>query len=113
MWNFFFGKKPQSPQVHTSFDMDKDMKYLFSLIATLLENERFKLDLHKKKILSDNDILEISNHVTSEVMQMIAPTYLDLLMKYIVDEDKVIQFVSLVVVKNTVQLGIQINKESV
>jgi hypothetical protein len=105
-------KAPPPPPAH-SFDFEKDMKYLFSLIATLMENERFKMDLHKKRLLTDDDILTISRNITTDVMEMISPQYMSLLNRYIAGDDKVVEFVSLVVVKNTVQLGLSINRNVV
>jgi ABC-type sulfate transport system substrate-binding protein len=112
MLNWLLGKKqPAAPMLH-HYDFEKDTKFLFSLIATQIENERFKLQIHKKNVLSDNDVIEISKTITQDVMETMSESYLQLLYRY-VDEEKLIDFVSTVVVKNTVQLGLTINRNVV
>jgi hypothetical protein len=110
---FGFGKTPAAPAFNLhQYDFEKDTKFLFAIIATQIENERFKLQIHKKNVLTDNDVIEISKTITQEVMETMSDSYQQLLYRY-VDEEKLIDFVSTIVVKNTVQMGLSINKHVV
>lgn len=108
----FQKEKPSLPPIYREFDFKKDTEFLFTLIATLLENERFKIQTIGKKLLNDSEIIEISQSVTSDTMTSMSASYKHLLTKY-VDEGQLIEFVAKIVVKNTVQMGLNINKNVV
>jgi len=111
MWKKLFGKKEAQPKP-INFDFEKDTKYLFALISTLIENEKFKLKISGKQLLTDNDIIDLSKQVTQDTMQTLSEPYKELLGHYIAD-DQLVTFISLIIVKNAVQLGLSINRNVV
>ena len=112
-WIFSVLRRDSKPKVvlaQTNFK--QDMECLFSVIATFIDNERYKITISQKKVLSDSDLLEIANAVTLRTVQTLSDDYKELISRY-VSKNEVITFISEVVVRNVVQLGIEVNKRSI
>lgn len=113
MLDFLFKPRPAAkPTPPTAFDFDKDMNCLFSLIGTYIANEKYKIEIHQKKLLNDDDLIAIANTITVNVVMTISDTYRTHLNKYIA-EDRITDFIADVVIKNTVQMGLEINRKIV
>lgn len=93
-------------------DFKSDFECLFSVISTYIENERFKITISQKKILSDSDLLEIAQVITEKTVTTISPEYRKVICAYI-SSDSLVEFISEIVVRNVVQLGLDINRKTV
>jgi type III secretory pathway component EscR len=108
----FLKRKPVAPPPLPTFDFEKDTQYLFSMIATYIESEKFKLRIHQKTLMTDNDITEISVALLTSVIESIAEPYRRMLTKYIPDE-KIDDFIAEIIIRNMVEAGITINQSTV
>jgi hypothetical protein len=106
-----FRRKPAPPPSLIAVNFEKDMECLFSIISTYIENERFKITISQKKVLSDSDLLEVCNSVTAKTVTVISDDYKRVLAKYF-REEEMIEFISEIVVRNVVQLGLEINRKT-
>lgn len=108
-----FRRKPAKPQVgFAPANFKQDTECLFSVVSTFIENERFKITISQKKVLSDSDLLEIAEAVTLRTVQTLSDPYKRLLQTYF-SEEEMVSFISEIVVRNVVQLGLDINRKTV
>lgn len=113
----FFKTKPKEIKdtfefLPTAPDFDRDMKCLFSIITTAIENEKFKLKISGKRILNDDDLIDLSVLITTFVLESLSGQYTMIICRYI-EKDKFPEFVTSIVVKNIVQLGLDTNKSMI
>jgi hypothetical protein len=111
-----FRKKPKPVQLAFNVASNKvnfknDFECLFSIISTFIDNEKFKISISQKKILSDNDLLEISEVITNNIVLTLSESYKAVLTRYIA-EDELVNFITEIVVRNVVQLALEINKKT-
>jgi hypothetical protein len=90
----------------------QDTECLFSVVSTFIENERFKITIAQKKILSDSDLVEIANVVTFRTISTLSGDYKALLQRYF-SKEELTTFISEIVVRNVVQLGLDVNRKVV
>ena len=110
-----FRRKPADKKPATTFaptNFKQDTECLFSVISTFIENERFKITIAQKKILSDSDLVEIANVVTLRTIATLSGDYKTLLQRYL-SEEELTTFISEIVVRNVVQLGLDVNRKVV
>ena len=97
-----------SLQQPTNVDFERDMKCLFSTIALAMANEKFKVKISGKTVLSDDDLINLSKSVSQWTLEVLSEEYLGVLSRYI-DPDSIPEFVTNIVVRDAVQLGIEFN----
>jgi hypothetical protein len=103
-------KRPATTFAPANFKQDTEC--LLSVISTFIENERFKITIAQKKILSDSDLVEIANVVTLRTIATLSEDYKTLLQRYF-SKEELTTFISEIVVRNVVQLGLDVNRKVV
>lgn len=106
---FSIFNKPQvlSPK---NFDFKKDSEFIMMLIALVMENTKYKMNLLRPdSIISDDDISSLSNDAVSDIVSSLSDDYLSLLLKYMASDDAVVQFITSIVVRDIVKLSIEKN----
>ena len=109
-----FRRKPKQQQIAApaTVNFTQDTECLFALIKTFVENERFKVQIAQKKILSDSELIDIANEITIRTVSTLSEPYKAVLWKYI-SEEELVPFISEIVVRGVVQFGMDINRKTV
>ena len=93
-----------------SSNIDEDFKFLDKMIKEniILFKKTLELD-DTVFILEDRFIQESSTEIVANTYSMLSNIYISLLLLYIKDEDKLLEYISNIVVKDLIDFGLKFN----